>query len=46
MGLFDSPDIFQEKMNGLFYGLDYVRMYIDDLLIISHEYNKKIKIKF
>ena len=35
MGLFDSPDIFQEKMNGLFYGLDYVRMYIDDILIIS-----------
>ena len=35
MGLCNSPDIFQEKMNELFYGLDYVRTYIDDLLLIS-----------
>ena len=34
MGLCNSPDIFQEKMSELFYGLDYVRAYIDDLLII------------
>ena len=37
MGLCNSPDIFQEKMNELFYGLDYVRTYIDDLLIISNK---------
>jgi transposase InsO family protein len=36
MGLCNSPDIFQEKMNELFVGLDYVRAYIDDLLIISN----------
>ena len=36
MGLCNSPDIFQEKMNELFIGLEYVRAYIDDLLIISN----------
>ena len=35
MGLCNSPDIFQEKMNELFAGFDYVRAYIDDLLIIT-----------
>ena len=37
MGLCNSPDIFQEKMNKLFNGLDYIRMCIDDLLIISNK---------
>ena len=36
MGLCNSPDKFQEKMNELFYGLEYVRTYIDNLLIISN----------
>ena len=36
MGLCNSPDIFQENMNRLFNGLEYVRAYIDDLLIISN----------
>ena len=36
MGLCNSPDIFQEKMNELFAGFDYVRAYIDDLLVISN----------
>ena len=35
MGLCNSPDIFQEKMNELFAGFNYVRAYIDDLLIIT-----------
>ena len=35
MGLCNSPDIFQEKMNELFVGLDYILAYIDDLLILS-----------
>ena len=35
MGLYNTPDILQEKMNKLFNGLEYVRTYIDDLLIIS-----------
>ena len=37
MGLFNSPDIFQEKMNKLFNSLKCVRTYIDDLLIISNK---------
>ena len=37
MGLYNSPDIFQEKMNELFSSLEYVRTYINDLLIASNE---------
>ena len=37
MGLCNNPDMFQEKMNELFNGLDYVRTCIDDLLIISNK---------
>ena len=36
MGLCNSPDIFQERMNDLFDGLEYVRAYIDDLLIMTN----------
>jgi len=36
MGLCNSPDIFQEKMSGLMEDLEYVRAYIDDLLIITN----------
>jgi hypothetical protein len=36
MGLCNSPDIFQEKMSNLMIGLEYVRTYIDDLLVITH----------
>jgi len=35
MGLCNSPDIFQEKMNKLFMALNFVRAYIDDLLCIT-----------
>ena len=35
MGLCNSPDIFQEKMSELMTGLEFVRAYLDDLLIIS-----------
>ena len=35
MGLCNSPDIFQEKMSNLMSDLEYVRTYIDDLLIIT-----------
>ena len=35
MGLCDSSDIFQEKMAGLFIGLDTVRVDIDDLLHVT-----------
>ena len=35
MGLSNSPDIFQENMSNLFRDLDFVREYIDDLLITT-----------
>jgi Reverse transcriptase (RNA-dependent DNA polymerase) len=35
MGLCNSPDIFQEKMLTLMQDLEYVRAYIDDLLVIT-----------
>ena len=35
MGLWNSPDIFQEKMSELFVGLDTVHVYIDDLLHVT-----------
>jgi len=31
MGLCNSPDIFQEKMSELMYGLEFARAYLDDL---------------
>ena len=37
MGPCNSPDFFQEKMNELFAGFEYVRAYIDDLLVISND---------
>jgi len=37
MGLSNSPDIFQEKMNELLHDLEFVRAYIDDLLIVTNE---------
>jgi hypothetical protein len=35
MGIASSPDIFQGKMSELMESLEYVRMYLDDLLCIS-----------
>jgi hypothetical protein len=35
MGLCNSPNIFQEKMSVLMHDLEYVRAYIDDLLVIT-----------
>jgi hypothetical protein len=35
MGLCNSPDIFQEQMFELFLDLEYIRAYIDDLLMMS-----------
>ena len=35
MGLANSPDIFQEKMNDLFEGFEFIRAYLDDLLVIT-----------
>ena len=35
MGAYNAPDVFQAKMGSLFHDLEYVRAYIDDLLILS-----------
>ena len=35
MGVSNSPDIFQEKMNEMFRGLEFIRAYIDGLVIIT-----------
>ena len=37
MGLCNRPDILQEKMNELMYGLEYARAYLDDLLVVSKD---------
>jgi transposase InsO family protein len=47
MGLCNSPDIFQEKMTTLTQDLEFVRVYLDDLLIISrsdwHDHLDKLR---
>jgi Reverse transcriptase (RNA-dependent DNA polymerase) len=35
MGLCNSPDIFQEKMSELFGDLEFIRTYIDNLLVLT-----------
>jgi RNase H-like domain found in reverse transcriptase/Reverse transcriptase (RNA-dependent DNA polymerase) len=46
MGLCNSPDVFQEKMSNLMSDLDFVRAYIDDLLILTknsfHDHLQKL----
>jgi hypothetical protein len=35
MGVANSPDIFQEKMSDLMTGLQFVRTYLDDVLVLT-----------
>ena len=35
MGMFNSPDIFQENMSELFISLETLTVYIDDLLHVT-----------
>ena len=48
MGVCNSPDIFQDKINELFNGLEYTRVYVDFLIIISNgnfeDHLNKVKI--
>ena len=37
MGVCNSPGIFQERMSDLMAGLEYVRAYIDDILVTTKE---------
>jgi hypothetical protein len=50
MGLCNSPDIFQERMYEIFSDLEYVRGYIDDLLVMScstfEEHLQKLELAF
>ena len=39
MGLKNSPGIFQERMSELMVGLEFVRVYIDDILCITNAQN-------
>ena len=39
MGIATSPDIFQKAMNDIFGDLEYVIVYLDDILILSNEHN-------
>ena len=44
MGLCNSPDIFQEKMNELMTGMEFARAYLDNLLIISEtDFNEHLE---
>ena len=38
MGVRNSPDISQEKMNEIFHGFQFIREYIDELLIFTKNY--------
>ena len=40
MGVANSREIFQHKMNDLFYGFEFIRVYIDYLLILTKVYCK------
>jgi hypothetical protein len=50
MGLCNSADIFQERMYEIFSNLEYVRVYIDDLLVTScstfEEHLQKLELVF
>ena len=35
MGIDNSPDIFQQKMNDLFHSFEFIFSYIDDLLFLT-----------
>ena len=35
MGVFNSQEIFQQKMNDLFIGFEFIRSYIDGILILT-----------
>ena len=34
MGVANSIDIFQQKMDDLFHGFEFIRAYIDELLVL------------
>ena len=45
MGVANRPDIFQHKMNDLFHGFEFIRAYIDDLLILTKRNFKQTQVE-
>ena len=44
MGVSCAPDIFQQEMSSLMQGLEFVRTYLDDVLVLStSSYNDHLK---
>lgn len=37
MSIIPAIDVFQSEINSLFHDLDFVKVYIDDILIVSHK---------
>jgi hypothetical protein len=44
MGIVNSPDIFQSKVNQLMDGLNFLQAYLDDILIITKKYGDHLSI--
>ena len=40
IGITNYPDIFQQNMNSLFHVFEFIRVYIDELLILTKRYLK------
>ena len=40
MGVANSPDIFQQKMNDIIHGFKFICAYIDDILVLKKGYRK------
>ena len=38
IGVTNSPDIFQQKMNDLFHGFEFICVYMDDILVLTKGY--------
>ena len=52
MLVFKSPEIFQQNMNDLFHGFEFIHAYIDNILILTkgdwsdHVHNLELMIHF
>ena len=44
-GVDNSPETFQQKMNDLFHGFEFIRAYIDDLFILTKGDWTEVRIK-
>ena len=37
MGITNYPDIFQQNMNDLFHGFEFIRTHIDEILVLTKD---------